>query len=124
MKTKTIFLAFSMALVLTRLLVPNTGQASAQAYRLNDKELEKTIRQIEKQSDTFRSSLDSALDKSRFNDTRREDDINEFVKAYYQATKRLHDNFNEKQCLIRQHGSMLSWTAHESGGGHRVTGQH
>jgi hypothetical protein len=63
-------------------------------YRLSDKEVEEIIRRIEKQSDRFRSSLDSALDKSRFDGSRREDDINAFVKDFYSETKRLHDRFD------------------------------
>ena len=63
-------------------------------YRLSDKDVEQIIHRIESQSDKFRSSLDSALDKSRFNGTRREDDINAFVKDFYKETKRLHDHFD------------------------------
>ena len=63
-------------------------------YRLSDKEVEQIIHRIETQADKFRSSLDTALDKSHFNGTRREDDINAFVKDYYKETKRLHDRFD------------------------------
>jgi len=63
-------------------------------YRITDKEVEALIHRIESQSDTFRHSLDSALDRSRFNNTRREDDINAFVKDFYKETKQLHDNFD------------------------------
>lgn len=70
------------------------AQDIGQAYRVSDKELERIIRRIEQQSDHFRSSLDSALDKSRYNGSNREDDINSFVKAYYEQTKRLRDRFN------------------------------
>ena len=63
-------------------------------YRLSDKEVEEIIHRVEKQSDKFRSSLDSALDKSRFDGTRREDDINALVKEFYSETKRLHDHFD------------------------------
>jgi archaellum component FlaC len=63
-------------------------------YRLSDKEVEEIIHRVEKQSDRFRSSLDSALDKSRFDGTKREDDINAFVKEFYAETKRLHDHFD------------------------------
>jgi archaellum component FlaC len=67
---------------------------SSLPYRITDKEVEALIHRIESQSDTFRHSLDSALDRSRLNNTRREDDINAFVKEFYKETKRLHDNFD------------------------------
>jgi hypothetical protein len=63
---------------------------------LNDKDIEKIIKRIEQQSDRFRSSLDEALDKSRFNGTNREDDINSFIKDYYEQTKRLRDHFDKR----------------------------
>ena len=63
-------------------------------YRISDKEVEDIIHHLESQSDTFRKSLDSALDKSRFDGTRREDDINAFVKDFHKETKTLHDHFD------------------------------
>jgi ERCC4-type nuclease len=63
-------------------------------YRVNDKQVEELIHRIEEQSDVFRKSLDSALDKSRLDGTRREDDINSFVRDFYKETKQLHDHFD------------------------------
>ena len=63
-------------------------------YRISDKQVEEIIHRIESQSDAFRKSLDRALDKSRLDGTRREDDINSFVKEFYKETKRLHDQFD------------------------------
>ncbi len=63
-------------------------------YRVRDRQVEEIIHRIESQSDIFRKSLDSALDKSRFDGTRREDDINSFVKDFYKETKQLHDHFD------------------------------
>ena len=75
-------------------LTTTKAQVVGQPYRLNDKEVERIIRRIEQQSDHFRSSLDSALDKSRLNGTHREDDINSFIKDFYQETKRLRHQFD------------------------------
>ena len=76
-------------------------------YRLSDKEVEEIIHRVEKQSDRFRSSLDSALDKSRFDGTRREDDINTFVKDFYQETKRLRDHFDSHKSTAADMQSVL-----------------
>lgn len=78
-------------------LLVSTAQAQVvgQPYRLNDKDVERIIKRIEQQSDRFRSSLDDALDKSRFNGTNREDDINSFIRTYYEQTKRLRDRFDK-----------------------------
>jgi len=63
-------------------------------YRIDDKDVEKVLKHIEEQSDRFRSSLDSGLDRSRLDGTREEDNINAFVKDYYQGTKNLRDHFD------------------------------
>lgn len=86
----------SVLCVCCALLVSTTkAQVGGQPYRLNDKEVERIIKRIEQQSNKFRSSLDSALDKSRLNGAHREDDINAFVKDYYEQTKRLRDHFDK-----------------------------
>jgi hypothetical protein len=64
-------------------------------YRVSDKQVEEIIHRIESQSDVFRKSLDRALDKSRLDGTKREDDINTFTKEFYSETKRLHDHFDD-----------------------------
>ncbi len=63
-------------------------------YRVSDKQVEELIHRIETQSDQFRKSLDSALDQSRLDGTRQEDDINAFVKEFYKETQRLHEHFD------------------------------
>jgi len=70
------------------------AQVVGQPYRLSDREVENVIHQVEQQSNRFRSSLDASLDKSRFNGSNREDDINAFVKDFYKQTKTLHDHFD------------------------------
>ena len=76
-------------------------------YRVSDKEVEEIIHRIEGQADRFRKSLDSSLDKSRFNGSRREDDINAFVKEFYKETKRLHDHFDSHKSTINDVQTVL-----------------
>ena len=89
-------LVVSVFCVCSALLVSTVkAQVVGQPYRVSDKEVERIIKSIEQQSDRFRSSLDDALDKSRFNGTNREDDINSFIKGYYEQTKQLRDHFDK-----------------------------
>lgn len=67
------------------------------AYRVNDKQVENLLERIERNADRFRKSLDSALDRSRLDDTNREDNINQFVKDFEAATNHLEDRFGKKQ---------------------------
>ena len=66
-----------------------------QPYRPNDQQVEEIIHRVEGGADRFRKSLDSALDHSRLDGTRREDDINAFVKAFDKQVKTLHDHFDD-----------------------------
>jgi len=89
--------AISVLSVCSALLLTTTrAQVSGEPYRISDKEVENIIRRVEQQSDRFKSSLDSALDKSRFNGTNREDDINSSIKAFYEQTKLLRDHFDKR----------------------------
>lgn len=80
-------------------------------YRLSDKEVERILRRIEQQSGKFRSSLDSALDRSRLNGTDREDNINAFVKDFDREVKRLHDRFDEHKSVAADVQSVLERAA-------------
>jgi hypothetical protein len=55
--------------------------------------------------------LDSALDKSRLDGTRREDDINSFVKEFYKETKRLHDRFDSHKSTTNDVTTVLGRAA-------------
>src|ERR1700704_4221047 len=87
------------------------GQVIGQPYRITDREVEKIIHRIEQQSDKFRGSLDAALDKSRFNGSTREDDVNAFVKDFYRETKHLHDQFDHHKSAAPDVESVLDRAA-------------
>ena len=87
------------------------AQVVGQPYRLSDKDLEKVIHRIEQQSNRFRSSLDAALDKNHFDGSRREDEINAFVKDFYKQTKSLHDRFDHRKSTAPDVQSVLERAA-------------
>lgn len=91
--------------------VATEAQVVGQPYRLSDKEVDRMLKQIENQTRTFRKSLDSALDRSRLNGTRREDDINKFVKAFEEQTKRLRDRFNDHKSVAADVEAVLDRAA-------------
>ena len=80
-------------------------------YRLSDKEVERMLHGIEQQSGKFRSSLDSALDRSSLNSTDREDDINAFIKEFDQEVRRLHDRFDEHKSVATDVQAVLDRAA-------------
>jgi hypothetical protein len=88
-----------------------TGTPVGIAYRLSDKEVEQILHRIEQQSGKFRSSLDSALDRSRLDDTNREDNINAFIKEFDQEVKRLHDRFDDRKSVAADVQAVLDRAA-------------
>lgn len=81
--------------VLTFVII-STGSTLAQRpwYRGNVRDI---IRDLESDTDRFKSSLDSALDRSRLDGSRAEDEINEHVKRFEEATDRLRDRAEDRQ---------------------------
>lgn len=87
------------------------AQVVGQPYRLNDKEVERILTRIENQTKTFRKSLDSSLDRSRINGTRREDDINASMKAFEEQTKHLRDRFKDHKSVAADVQAVLDRAA-------------
>ena len=68
--------------------------ASQRAYRVSDAQVQTLLNRIETRGDTFRTSLDRALDRSRFDNTNRENNVNEFVIDFENATDELRRKFD------------------------------
>ena len=66
-------------------------------YRISDEQLEVLLARVETSADSFRKSLNDALDKTAFNKTKAEDDVNQFVKEFEHATDHLKKRFNSKE---------------------------
>jgi hypothetical protein len=73
-----------------------TGYGSQRPYRVTDQQLDTLIRRIETRTDSFRANLDRALDRTRYDGTRAEDDINRFVRDFEQATDQLRSRFGSR----------------------------
>lgn len=55
------------------------------------------IRDLETDTDRFKSSLDQALDRSPLNGSRAEDEINDYVKRFEEATDKLRDRAEDRK---------------------------
>ncbi|MDQ3009800.1 MAG: hypothetical protein M3X11_03730 [Acidobacteriota bacterium] len=92
---------YSMALVaLVALAGLSTTVRAQQPYRANHDQVKNLIDRVEKDADAFRASLKDALDKSRFDDTKAEDNINQYVKDFEHATNRLKDRFGDDNTAV------------------------
>ena len=94
---KRLLTIFNLLLLLASFTVIVRAQDAP--YRLSDKEVKKLMAQLKKDTGKFRKSLDSSLDKSRLNGTNREDDINQFLKKYEDATERLYSRFKDSKSV-------------------------
>jgi len=84
------------AILALMLLAGFANSALAQRpYRLSEGDLRGLMSRLERDSDQFRHSIDTSLDRSRLDGSRAEDRINDFVKAFEQATDRLKDRFDD-----------------------------
>lgn len=71
------------------------GRNNQQVYRVNEREVKNLVKRIENGADRFKRSLDRALDRSRLDGTNREDNINQYVRDFEEATNRLRDRVND-----------------------------
>jgi hypothetical protein len=86
--------SFTAAMILLMGLI---GTATTQTvYRISEKEMKDLLERIEKQANSFRSSLKSALNHSDIDHSKQEDRINDFVKAFEQATEKLKHHYSDK----------------------------
>jgi hypothetical protein len=80
---------------------------AGQPYRLNDTQLDALLRRISNESDRFRADLGTALDRSRYDNTRAEDNINQFVSDFADATAQLRSRFDARRSVAGDVQSVL-----------------
>jgi hypothetical protein len=106
--TKRMILTF----VALALAAPAWPALAQQPYRANDRQVQRTLDRIEQRTDTFRQSLEAALDQSRLDNTNREDRINDYVRDFEQATDQLRERFNDRRAVsgdVQEVLSRASW---------------
>ncbi len=79
------------------LVIPSSAlTAQRQQRRWYRGNIDQILRKLEEDTDRFRKSLDSALDRSRLDGSNREDNINAFVGEFEEATDRLKDRYEDQ----------------------------
>jgi hypothetical protein len=102
----------SVTLVLALAGLSMIAQAQYQRpYRSSDRVLQQLIRRIEVRSNRFKMSMGRALDRSRIDDTRREDNINQLVSDFEQAANQLRDRFNRRESTMSDAEQVLQRAA-------------
>jgi hypothetical protein len=83
------------AFVIAGLTAAPAAANTQEPTRLSDEQVERLLERIEKAADKYRESLDDALDKSHLDDSKREEEINTYVKEFEDATDRLEKRFDD-----------------------------
>ena len=89
------YLTAAVALTMSGTLTPPAHATTQEPSRLSDDQVERLLERIETAADKFRGSLDDALDTSRVDDSRLENDLNRYVRAFENATDRLEKRFDD-----------------------------
>lgn len=66
-------------------------------YRNDQAQTQQVLRRVENKAERFRASLSEALDQSRYNDTRREDNINTVVDDFNRVVEHVRARFDGQQ---------------------------
>ncbi len=108
-----IIMTIVMALVSVGFMPAALAQ-SQRAYRHNDNYMRQLLKRVETRSDRFSNLLPNALDRSRIDGTRREDEVNDLVTEFEAATDRLKQRFDNGQStamdaqLVLQKGALIN----------------
>lgn len=86
--------------------------AQQRPYRVTDRQVETLLNRIETRSDNFRQSLNYALDRSRLDNTQREDFLNRYVADYERATDQLQDEFRNRRATTANVQEVLNRAAY------------
>jgi hyperosmotically inducible protein len=98
MKSMALIKVFSLAMAFAVVLGLSYGSANGQSPRTTV-QTERILNQLEMNTDRFSKSIDSALDRSRINDSNLEDQVNALVDEFEFATDRLKDRAKDNMVI-------------------------
>jgi hypothetical protein len=86
-------------MLMTALIVALAGVSvtvEAQRPYRNDRAVRQILNRLDNRTNQFRNSMDAALDRSRMDGTRREDNINQFIQDFDNAVEQLRTRFTNR----------------------------
>lgn len=98
---------FIVALAVSSLLMVSAfGQGRARGRFYSKSDVDRIIKRVETRSDEFKDAVDKALDRSRLDGTRKEDNINEQVKELEKALDNLRSDFDRTDTWRETHNEV------------------
>jgi len=89
----------SLLLFLSFTTFTKSAGAQNRPYRVSDKTVQYTLNRIEARTDRFKRSMNSALDRSKYNNTDTEDRILDYITQFENSTDRLKQRFDAKKSV-------------------------
>ena len=104
--------ALTIVLTITTIAAGLSVRAQQRPYRVSQQqEVDQLLLRIETRSTQFRQSLSAALNQSRIDGSRQEDNINEFVRNFETATATLRDRFRQRRDVASDVSQVLTQAA-------------
>jgi hypothetical protein len=98
-------------MILTLTSVGLSVQAQQRQYNLTDRQMQNLISRIESNARSFRTSMTSALNNSRYNNTRREENLSNLIRDFETDVSQLRTRFNSRQLIKADVEAVLSRSA-------------
>src|SRR5215212_7869697 len=102
---------FSAAMLVAVVAMCATAAQAQRPYRMSDRQVEAALRRVETDADRFRASFANALDRSRFNGTSTEDQLNGYVQGFETATDTLRSRFSSRTSVAADVENVLRQAA-------------
>ncbi len=108
-KVRQIFSAW-MVLALLSLSTGVQAQTTRRrpVYRNNQVQTQQLLRRLETNAERYRVSLSQALDQSRYNNTRREDNINTVLDDFNHVVDHVRERFDQRQLVAADVEALLA----------------
>lgn len=71
-------------------------QAQRRPYRVTDNQVQTVLTRIETRTDTYKNAMNTALNRSRYDNTNREDSISNYISDFENATDSLKQRFDSR----------------------------
>ncbi len=96
---KTIFQLFYLMLITATLSSVSFVQAQVRPYRVSDRQVQTLLTRIEQRTDTYKRSMDTALDRSRLDGSDTEDMLMDYITEFENATDSLKQRFDARESV-------------------------
>lgn len=108
---KTIFRSFYLILITAILSSVSFVQAQVRPYRVTDRQVQTLLTRIEQGTDTYKRSMETALDRSRLDGSDTEDMLMSYITEFENATDSLKQRFDSRQSVSDDVQEVLSRAA-------------